>query len=102
MEASNQGAPSESAPNLGRIWSSRRFELIRSTGGLPPPLTWDFEFIDRGENTAVAYIRKTEESKYEVHLTIPYTDPLLINSIPEICSELPKILRSYMRSKRFK
>lgn len=63
------------------------------------PFYWDFEFVDRTENIAVAYVKKRPDARYEVHLTLPNTDPYLMEAIPQICAEVPKLIRFHLRSK---
>jgi hypothetical protein len=84
------------------VWRGCRYELRPSAESSKELFVWDFEFYDRIENAAVAYIRKCGDSNYEVHLTIPNMDAYLMESIPQICSEIPKLIRSYLTSKRFK
>ena len=82
------------------IWCGRRFELRKFPGEPTLSLSWDFEFVDRFEGGTVAYVRQVSEAGYEIHLAIPNTDPFTVGSVPEICSEVPKLIRSYMRSRR--
>jgi hypothetical protein len=101
MESSNEPASPLADGKWERVWCGRHYELRKSVGEPLVPFFWDFEFVDRAENIALAYIRETAGSGYEVHLTAPNTDLYLMESIPQICSEVPKLIRSYLKSKRF-
>lgn len=84
------------------LWRGRRYELRKPRSNTATVLDWDYEFTDIQDDKVVAYIKTHTDAGYEIHLTIPNTDPIFLETIPEICFELPKIIRSYMRSNRFK
>ena len=100
MSAQDDRGPALALKKTAHIWSGRRFELRTCVTTHAAPFHWDFEFVDRAEKTTVAYIKETSGAGYEVHLTIPNTDPYRMESITQICSEVPKLIRAYLGSKR--
>ena len=99
MGRSDQPEVSETIQQDGWIWRGRRFGLKKYEGGPNPSLSWDFEFVDFTEGVAVAFINKDPRFGYEVYLTLPNSDPYQMESIRQICTEVPQIIRAIFRSK---
>ena len=99
MDRSDQPEVSASVRHDDWIWRGRRFGLRKYEGGEGDPMSWDFEFVDFTVGMAIAYINKDPRFGYEVCLTAPNTDSYQMESIRQICTEVPKIVQAFLRSK---
>lgn len=82
------------------LWLGRRFCLVDIRAEKQSENDFDLAFYDGLIGGEVAFIRQNKRFGFDCYLSAPNTD-IVLGSIAEICSEIPKIVNAYLRSKKW-
>jgi hypothetical protein len=82
------------------LWRGKRFCLVDIRSEKQSDEDFDLIFFDGLFGGEVAFIRQNKNFEFDCYLTAPNTDMFVLGSVAEICSEIPKIVNAYLRSKK--